>query len=110
MSDEYFQIIISTLEKLKKDTGYVWAYEQTGGGCDAFMLHFNGNNEDDGYYMVTCDASIPTNEAEWSEITVGQYDGIESEAVQYIDGVHTYEGLVTWLEFVAPKLSQWKFA
>ena len=109
MNDEYLNIVISTLEKLKKDTGYVWAYETTGGGCDAYFLHFNGNNVDAGYYMVTCDASIPTNEEEWSQITLGQYNGRDLEAVDYFD-VNNYDGLVRFITLVAPKLSQWKFA
>lgn len=108
MSDEYLNYIVDLLKKLKEDTGYVWSWANTGGGCDALFLHFNGNNEDDGYYMVTHDASVPTNDEEWSEITLGKYNGKDLEAVDYFD-VRSYAQLVRFIS-LAPKLSQWKFA
>jgi hypothetical protein len=109
MNDQYLTYVIHLLKELKNDTGYVWAWEDTGGGCDALFLHFNGNNSDDGYFMVTYDASVPADHIEWSDITLGRYTSWD-EGCEIIEEVTTYDQLVTYLAEVAPKLSQWKFA
>ena len=109
MNDNYISLIVSTLEKLKASTNYVWAYQRKDDKNDAFVLNFNGKTYDEGYYSVTCGSTIPINDEEWEEITLERYHSYDDQ-IEVIEEVLTYNDLVIYLNEVAPELSQWMVA
>jgi hypothetical protein len=90
---EYSDLIDEGVEILRNATGYDWEWWHTGGGCDAFVL--NINDKIDTYWLLTCDASIPTNADEWNEITLGLYSEENCEG-DIIDEVSTLADLAPY--------------
>jgi hypothetical protein len=93
-----YRDIINEGERLLNDaTGRIWLYTPTGGGCDSFVYELPYNDdtapEVDGYYQLTYDANIPTNDDEWHSFTLVRFDGDGSDGVT-VEGVSTIAGIV----------------
>jgi hypothetical protein len=91
---EYAELIEANIARLNSATNLGWTYGTTGGGCDAYFLNLgNVEGEGESYFMVTVDASAPTTDEEWAEITLGRYSEVNDEG-SIADWVTTFDELV----------------
>lgn len=89
--ETYLELVAENLTRLNTATGLEWHHGWTGGNCDAYFLNIGPND----YYMVTVDASAPTTDEEWQEITLGRYTLTDDEGI-YIDHVSTFSDVVAF--------------
>lgn len=92
--NEYMEAVSKTVARLTEATGLQWHHGWTGGNCDAYFLN-DGEGGEDGYFMVTVDASAPTTDEEWQDITVGYYTPTNDEGT-IIDAVTNWDSLVDY--------------
>lgn len=90
---DYLKAVEETLDRLNDATSLQWHHEWTGGNCDAFMHYTNPDNS--AYFMVTVDASAPTTEEEWQDITLGYYTP-DNDGGIIIDAVNNWDSLVDY--------------
>jgi hypothetical protein len=92
--ETYLELIAENLTRLNTATGLEWHHGWTGGNCDAYFLNIDHIGEE-GYWMVTADASAPTTDEEWQGITLGRYTFSDDEGT-YIDNVCTFSDVVAF--------------
>lgn len=94
MNQDYWELLDSSIELLRKATGHEWELQNTGGGHTAFMLNYHN-----GYYMITNDASAPVI-GEWDDITLGWYpdkpNGKLADEGIILNDVTNLEALIEW--------------
>lgn len=92
--ETYLELIAENLIRLDNATGLDWHHGWTGGNCDAYFLNDDDMGEH-GYFMVTVDASAPTTDEEWQDITLGYYTP-DNDGGIIIDAVNNWDSLVDY--------------
>ena len=92
--ETYLELVAENVTRLNTATGLEWHHGWTGGGHDAYFLNIDHIGEE-GYYMITVDATAPTTDEEWQEITLGRYTFTDDEGT-YFDNVSTFSDVVAF--------------